>query len=173
MQSAAFFKTNRSSILPSLKYDEQKAVISKEGGQEAWYARINLLSQSVSVIGEDYVKQLNDGGIVDTKIEASQVNMNMQSTDLNARVNALEGDAPSKAFRLQIVEAELQAIKLSVQALNATSAGTSWGGGHDKPILDNKVMSMLAIIPTDKTRFRSWDDRSCRGDVCIHGLFNE
>ena len=67
-----------------------KGVISKESGQDAWCERINLLSQAVSVIGEDYVKQLNDGGIVDTKIEASQVTANMQSTDLNARVNALD-----------------------------------------------------------------------------------
>ena len=85
----------------------------------------NLFSQAVSVIGEDYVKQLKDGGVVDTKIEASQVSINMQNTDLNARVNALEGDAPSKAFRIQIVEAELSAIKLSIQTLNATSTGTS------------------------------------------------
>ena len=136
-----------------------KASINKESGQDAWCERINLLSQAVSVIGEDYAKQLSDGGIVDSKIDASQVSMNMQNTDFNARVNALEGDAPSKAFRLQTVEAELQAIKLNIQTLNATSTSGSWGSGYDKPILDNKVMNTLATIPTDKTRFRSWDDR--------------
>ena len=81
-----------------------KGVISKESGQDAWCERINLILQAVSVIGEDYVKQMKDGGIVDNKIEAAQVNMNIQATDLNARVNALEGDAPSKAFRIQTVE---------------------------------------------------------------------
>ena len=114
-----------------------KGVITKDSGQEAWCERINLLSQAVSVIGVDCVKQMKDGGIVATKIEASQVSMNMQNTDLNARVNTLEGDAPSKAFRLQTVEAELQALKLSVQALSASSTGYSWGSGYDKPILDN------------------------------------
>ena len=97
-----------------------KGVISKDSGQDMWCERINVISQAVSVIGEDYVKQLNDGGIVDTKIEASQVNMNMQNTDLNARVNALEGDAPSKAFRIQTVEAELQAIKLSISSVECS-----------------------------------------------------
>ena len=88
-----------------------KGVISKDSGQEAWCERINLISQAVSVIGEDYVTQLKDGGVVDTKIDASQVNMSMLNTDLNARVNVLEGDASSKAFLVQTVESELQAIK--------------------------------------------------------------
>ena len=98
-----------------------KGVMSKESGQEAWCERTILLSQAMSVIGEDYVTQLKDGGVVDNKIEAPQVNMTMQNTDINARVNVLEGDAPSKAFRIQTLEAELQAIKLSIQTLNATS----------------------------------------------------
>ena len=116
-----------------------KGVIKAESGQDAWVERVNLISQAVPVMGEDYVMQLKDGGVMDQKIEASQVNMNMQNTDLNARVNALEGDAPSKAFRIQTIEAELQAMKLNIQALSAASTGTSWGSGYDKPILDNKI----------------------------------
>ena len=81
-----------------------KGVITKDSGQDVWCERINLISQAVAVMGEDYVTQLKDGGIVDQKMETSQVNTKVQVNDVDGRVNSLEGDAASKGFRIQTIE---------------------------------------------------------------------
>ena len=54
-----------------------KGVIKADSGQDAWVERVNIISQAVSVMGEDYVMQLKDGGIMDQKIDAAQVTINM------------------------------------------------------------------------------------------------
>ena len=63
-----------------------KGVIKADSGQDAWVERVNIISQAVSVMGEDYVMQLKDGGIMDQKIDAAQVTINMQNTDLDAEL---------------------------------------------------------------------------------------
>ena len=73
-----------------------KGVISKESGQDAWCERINLLSQAVSVIGEDYVKQLNDGGIVDNKIEASQLNQQSRPIEVEPLTSNQQSERHSR-----------------------------------------------------------------------------
>ena len=44
-----------------------KGAIKADSGQDAWVERVNLISQAVSVMGEDYVMQLKDGGVMDKK----------------------------------------------------------------------------------------------------------